>query len=213
MAIAAMARRAARWVLWVIKAALAVVAVAALLAWPWSYGRPGEVARVRATVEPSGRRVRERYIAACARGRLGAGHFTYIVFGYGRRAISNGEGEVPGFDWRWEVSASTDVPDVSDYAESFGPVSWEQGGETGGGAASFVDTLSVPCWLVALVAGAWPVGIVVLAARRYRRTSRRLRLGLCCECGYDLRATAAADEELLAVCPECGRAARLAARR
>ena len=41
--------------------------------------------------------------------------------------------------------------------------------------------------------------------RRWRRQARRVRLGLCLHCGYDLRATPEAAGPRLARCPECGR--------
>ena len=41
--------------------------------------------------------------------------------------------------------------------------------------------------------------------RRWRRRVRRVRLGLCLHCGYDLRATPAPTGPRLPRCPECGR--------
>jgi hypothetical protein len=41
--------------------------------------------------------------------------------------------------------------------------------------------------------------------RRWRRQARRVRLGLCLHCGYDLRATPAPTGPRVPRCPECGR--------
>ena len=56
--------------------------------------------------------------------------------------------------------------------------------------------ISLPLWLLAIVFGIWPW----MRWRARRRKRRRLAVGLCPRCGYDLRATP--DR-----CPECGRIA------
>ena len=61
--------------------------------------------------------------------------------------------------------------------------------------------VTVPYWSLAT---ACLVPLAILLAKGMRRR-KRLRAGLCVRCGYDLRATA--DQ-----CPECGTAARRAAR-
>src|SRR5207247_7519797 len=52
---------------------------------------------------------------------------------------------------------------------------------------------TVPAWLLLIASVALPVKTVCALARQ----RRRLILGRCCKCGYDLRATPAR-------CPECG---------
>jgi hypothetical protein len=54
--------------------------------------------------------------------------------------------------------------------------------------------VSVPHWFPAAVFGL----ISLSAVPRWMRMSRRLRKGLCSNCGYDLRAS-------IARCPECGK--------
>ncbi|HYO11554.1 MAG TPA: hypothetical protein VER17_21500 [Tepidisphaeraceae bacterium] len=56
--------------------------------------------------------------------------------------------------------------------------------------------LAVPCWLVAALTAALPVGCAVGFRRRSIRRPRQLE-GRCAACGYDLRATR--DK-----CPESG---------
>lgn len=56
---------------------------------------------------------------------------------------------------------------------------------------------SVPGWFVVLPATLVMVGVGVRRNRRAQQQMRRLRLNLCCRCGYDLRATPH-------ICPECG---------
>lgn len=54
----------------------------------------------------------------------------------------------------------------------------------------------VPHWLLAMVTAALP-GAWLVRRAKLRTRRRRLRLGLCPACGYDLRATPGQ-------CPECG---------
>ena len=60
---------------------------------------------------------------------------------------------------------------------------------------------TVPFW--------FPMVLTLIAPlcwlRRWRRQARRVRLGLCLHCGYDLRATPDAAGPRVARCPECGR--------
>ncbi len=66
-----------------------------------------------------------------------------------------------------------------------------------GGSAQLV-VLHVPFWLLLLLTMVLPMVRFV----RWRRAGRaRRRLGLCMQCGYDLRGTSAG-----AACPECGTA-------
>ncbi len=58
---------------------------------------------------------------------------------------------------------------------------------------STVRALHIPHWLILILTLPAPLAWVI----RYHRPARRLRLGLCVKCGYDLRGSAAK-------CPECG---------
>ena len=64
-----------------------------------------------------------------------------------------------------------------------------------------VTSVMLPLW--------FPMVLTLIAPlcwlRRWRRQARRVRLGLCLHCGYDLRATPAPTGPRLPRCPECGR--------
>jgi hypothetical protein len=60
-----------------------------------------------------------------------------------------------------------------------------------------VTVVTLPYYSVALLTGILPFVRACLWGRRYHRSKKRSRLGLCLTCGYDLRATP--DK-----CPECG---------
>jgi hypothetical protein len=67
---------------------------------------------------------------------------------------------------------------------------------SGPGGSPAAWTLIVPCWAItpiAMLASLFGVRLII----RRRRRDRRLRLGLCPECGYDLRSSPYR-------CPECG---------
>lgn len=201
----AMARRLARWTLLGIKGALAVVALAALVVWPWSYGHPMRVLGERWTVASD--QVNAYWInVESAEGWLGLGRggtqYVRDELDVARqRAGSHGAG------WTWARQPGwspwyTSVPD-----ESAGPIR-DQSSKWGGvGWTSELREIAFPCWLLALLTGAWPLASALLTVRRRRRTSLRLRLNLCRHCGYDLRATPSAGGATLATCPECGTAA------
>jgi hypothetical protein len=66
----------------------------------------------------------------------------------------------------------------------------------GGGFAATSRRVWFPAWSAALVTGVCPAVWLVRRVRE-RRSLRRARAGLCCRCGYDLRASPGR-------CPECG---------
>lgn len=59
-----------------------------------------------------------------------------------------------------------------------------------------VRLLIMPFWIPSVVLAAYPIALLCGIPRR--RRARRLRLGLCLRCGYDLTGNTSG------VCPECG---------
>jgi hypothetical protein len=100
--------------------------------------------------------------------------------------------------WRTEPAAAF-LPAGGGWGVSFSsqtnvtaPASWFQG------KIPHLWTLRVPFWTLALPPALLPAWWVILR-RHSKRVARRQRLGLCSQCGYDLRATPG-------LCPECGAA-------
>ena len=58
--------------------------------------------------------------------------------------------------------------------------------------------IMLPYWLIEIVVLIIPGSLICLLLRRPLRRSRRLRRGLCHDCGYDLRGS------ITRRCPECG---------
>jgi hypothetical protein len=205
----AIARRLARWTLWVIKAALAAVALAALVAWPWSWQHPSRVVVTRRTDVSGPARQLERveidFGIGEGRVSLGRGLETYVDRWADLQRMMT-EAEPKG----WHRSDGWAVLPAP-WPASIGPVWWwyfHYSGEDGTEERRYA---SFPCWLLALVAGAWPLASAALFVRRRWRAARRPRQNRCRRCGYDLRATPAATGPTLALCPECGTPAAAAA--
>lgn len=100
--------------------------------------------------------------------------------------------------WKYvETSAANAKPDTTDkrYFDTIG--NWRFAGlgvyESAGGASTH-KTIEAPLWLLAVVS-ALPGLLIVM---RWRKRRRRVRLGLCPYCGYDV-------SKAMLVCPECGR--------
>jgi len=79
-----------------------------------------------------------------------------------------------------------------------GPVRWDVQRDEYSNSGHVLVTVIVPDGLLVLLFWIWPGLSVLFAARRAALRAYRGRLGLCVDCGYDLRAS---PER----CPECGR--------
>jgi hypothetical protein len=195
-------RNAIRAILWVIKGTLLAVALAALVLWPWSYGHGRLLAHSRFT--PHSERIEEiDFYAAWGDGRIGLGEWRGA---YAEEMLSQGRARAAArrAGWQWRIESGTP---------------WIIGGNSGqwwNPFGSYSNTYkhpdgwyvarhaSIPCWLFAASAGAWPMGSLALLIRRRSRRRRLLRAGCCLDCGYDLRATPEAGGLLVGRCAECG---------
>lgn len=197
-----MVRKVIRWVLWGVKGVLVVIALLGVFLWGWSYGNPGFVSGSRWWFTAD--RAEHREVAAgWTRGRIVVGRWWWDWSGgmleEGRRQAGS-----PGPGWRWNYRAGAmwwmDPP----ADRSWGPFRRDSIDFTRAGLVDGRRILSFPAWLLALVAGSWPVGSIALLIYRLRRLRRLARAGCCRKCGYDLRSTPDGSGALLAVCPECG---------
>jgi hypothetical protein len=184
-------RRLPRLLLNAATAASLVLAVASAVLWVLSYASPARLMRSRVSVEPD--QVNWQSVS------LGWWNGRINVFAHTWRwtedFISRGMAETashrPGR--KWELKQGPSLGDQPHLTTPWGPfrrdfTDWQYTGNAGADRM-----VSAPCWLLVLVAGAWPAA---RALPRIRRRRRR-RLGLCPACGYNLRATP--DR-----CPECG---------
>jgi hypothetical protein len=197
-------RRVIRGTMWAVKGLLLCVALAALVAWPWSYGHPGRFDGQRWLV--FAHRVDWLYLAAgWGNGRCGirweGTTYTDAWLDYGRKEAASNS---PAWGWDWDPGAHQ--WEELDGTEPFGPFRVESRAKSQEGRTDVWRACSLPCWLLALVAGAWPAGSVALLVRCRRRVRRLAGTGCCRRCGYDLRATPETGGPRLAVCPECGAA-------
>ena len=100
-----------------------------------------------------------------------------------------------GFLW-WRSDAEPLYPFHGPWMGWARRIGFEQFSVAGAGPNSFQDLkrgLAFPCWLPAITFGVVPA--LWIRATRHRR--RRERVGMCPQCGYDLRASRER-------CPECG---------
>jgi hypothetical protein len=200
-----MLRRIVRWMAWGVKGVLAVVAVAALVLWPWSYRRAERVTADRLNASDQWVDL-QRIGGAWERGRVGIGWASAGFRGSeleSMRALAKEVG--PG--WKWTRHPLQPSVKFSEAPNSWGPLHWGYADLTDADGTASERYFSLPLYLLALLAGAWPLASAALLIRR-RRRARRLASAKCCrQCGYDLRSTPDASGPLLATCPECGAAA------
>jgi hypothetical protein len=203
-----MIRPAVRAFFWLVKGVLLLAAVAALVTWPWSYGRLGRLGAHRWSV--TAEQVDSTWVyGRCEDGRVGVGRgklsyrpdptprsaYTQVRAGWDFTSASREAASAsPG--WTWECKLVPTNLDGPSEDAAWGPVRWGSLDLPAAFETYTRRSASLPLWLLALAAGAWPLASVAMLVRRRRRLRRRP--GCCRNCGYDLRAT---PER----CPECGK--------
>ena len=188
-------RRIVRGVLWVVKGGLLVIALAALVVWPLSYRSIGILSISRWTLRPDN-------VETCC-------DFGWV---YGRMIVSVYDEKYPGRErplvpqgWQWKTGSYVRSGwEEHSYETSWGPLRWHSATMRITGMTGTVRDARMSCWLLSLMAGAWPLTSLTLLLRRRARRRRLARTGCCKNCGYDLRATPQASGKKLPRCPECG---------
>lgn len=185
-----------RVILFLIKGVLLLIAVATLVMWPVSQGKWSRLIVGRHTVG-SDEGVHRIFFGGFLDGRVEVRH--HWNYFYGDKLPpwlhERARDDAKGWNWSWE-SVPYNWNDQG-WRAIWGPVRWQEFKHEGSDSKYFLRQLAAPCWFIALVAGAWPLGSMVLALCRWNKCRRAVREGCCKRCGYDLRAT---KEQ----CPECG---------
>jgi hypothetical protein len=189
-------RKALRVFFWMIKGVLLLIALAALVMWPVSCGRLMSLSATKFTTWLHYQEFRSYRVGGWD------GHLT--VGRASRHSTDESNinwfvAQVQGFGERWRFRATS-----GKLAPNLGPVYYRRGPiryhSYRHGVAADLQVgaeVAIPCWLVALAAGAWPFTSIAFTFHRRIQLRRAAREGLCTSCGYDLRAS---PER----CPECG---------
>jgi hypothetical protein len=154
------------------------------------YALPGESAQVQL-----------RYNTQSMRGRILLGRYS----GY-NPGDSKASDYAPGFDLTSKPppSESMLVSQWSPFGRQrlgFGHFQWDAMMSSGNVTSRYRATvLTLPHWALAVLFAAAPA---IWSIRQLRQRARRAK-NRCPACGYDIRATPAADGPLLSRCPECG---------
>jgi len=188
--------RIVRWFSWVVKGTLLLIALVAMVLWPLGYSN-GVVAELE-KLTPHDDRVDEvGFWFGCVSGRIGTLHRRWDTPADWAETVTEDGKPLPlppGSHWKLTfVRTRPPLFSFEDDDPSWGPFHWNS--HDGANFPSLPDFhfVALPCWMLALMAGAWPLGSLTLWLRR-----RRQRVpGCCVKCGYDLRASPHR-------CPECG---------
>jgi hypothetical protein len=198
-------RRIVQDFLWVIKGMLLLIALAAIVMWPYSYGDGGSIERSRYTLNPQ--RVEEvSFTAGCGEGWIGIHSWRGAYWG---QELRDGRNEAAKQGAGWQTNRASSTPWFIDIKldHLWGPLRWDWHVWEVPGKSGATRHVSVRCWLLASLTGAWPLTSLALFFRRRARVRQRTRAGCCLHCGYDLRATpqsGTATGALSPNCPECG---------
>lgn len=149
-------------VLSIIKTTLLVVALGAAGLWIWSYFQPGGISRERWN-QSAGLAESDSSMAGYSSGRIiiGTRHLQYTGRALGLGQSTAAQSTRAG----WKFDDTRPWRDEKEWPSSFWPIRWDFSSATPP-IARQLRFVSFPCWLVVLVAGAWP------ATGLIRRTSR-----------------------------------------
>jgi hypothetical protein len=199
-------RQISHGLLWLVKGLLLVIALGALVIWPCSFGPDGaEInkhgnglwlshwnSRTIGTDKPE----HIRYEFWCKEGRINIQRGWFHPPKHEVQPEDFEEGGFLGFKWEvgWSQASRGKFGSWGQIFWALDDIRTKEGSHN----------ISFPCWMLAVLAGAWPLASLSFVAIRRWRAWQLPRAGCCRTCGYDLRATPDAGGELQSICPECG---------
>ena len=181
-----------------------VLFAAVVTLWAASYRRIDSVARY--PYFPAAREYRQESVRSCA-GRLWvtSNRFSIADNGLAARMTNDAASGAYGNEWGHELFGEPFYPQEARWWERAGAYvrRWRgrpSPGMGGRGSVSSGFTVAVPYWNLAVATLLLPGTLLVKRLRSRHSRDVAEALGLCVNCGYDMRASAGR-------CPECGQLA------
>jgi len=169
-------RRIVEISLWFVKGLLLAAAFAVLFVWAESYARGRNISLFRIASHPDEEDLIGLTVAS-RDGRVGIGVSHRKFTGQQLNLVKN-----YGAGWHWISERGAEWFVTFPSGHSFASVRWDVDEQAG--ISSRARFVSFPCWMLALLSGAWPLISLVRLGRRRSQKRRLGRAGCCLNCGY-----------------------------